>query len=290
MRLVIRADATPSVGAGHVMRCTTLAEAWLAERVGTVTMWGTITLGFVTDRLASIGVGVVARHPGGDILVVDTYDDAIRSESTKITEARLKVLVDDIGGTVDGYDVIWNPNAYAVTELYRGFHGKVISQQVPLRSGLPRWQAQSRRVAVSLGGGIPPRSAVQAIEQWRVRGGATIVTTESDWAPRDWETVPRAEMWTEFASCASMVTAGGATVWEAAAVGIPSCVLITAPNQALVGEWARHNGVPVINPVPGTLPNALTDAVAVGIARSRVLPPVTNGAPDVARMLSRWAA
>ncbi|MBL9037518.1 MAG: hypothetical protein JNG84_03280, partial [Archangium sp.] len=62
--LFIRADASASMGTGHVMRMLALAEAW-REAGGAVTFGGAIPPALVT-RLERSGASVVASPAGGD--------------------------------------------------------------------------------------------------------------------------------------------------------------------------------------------------------------------------------
>jgi hypothetical protein len=291
MKLVIRADATPAIGAGHVMRCATLAEACRNEGFGDIALWGDVSIPFARARLSDLQIGVHAERPWGEtsVLVVDSYDQGIRDVSRK-AGARLTVLVDDVGCSADGYDVVWNPNAYPSERLYKGFRGRLISGQVPLRRGLPRWSGRSSDLAVTLGGGTPPGELIEAIETWRAKAGAAIVTTMSACAPMTWRKVAGERMWTAFSGCAALLTGGGGTVWEAAAVGIPACIVITARNQELVGQWAHAHGAPVIDYAAARRLASLTEAIGEGVACARTLPPIENGSAEVARRLREWAA
>jgi len=53
--LACRADATPAIGAGHVMRLSVLAAAWQAGG-GEVAWYGEVTIPFVERRLTDLGI------------------------------------------------------------------------------------------------------------------------------------------------------------------------------------------------------------------------------------------
>ena len=290
VRLLVRADATPDVGAGHVMRCAGLAEAWLGAGIGEATVIGDVTLPFVGQRLRTLGVGIAghATQTTGDVLVVDSYDEGIRHEGTTGV-ASLRVLVDDLGTSGAGYDVIWNPNAYQSEQLYPGFRGEVISQHVPLRSGMPTWSGESSAVAVSLGGTTPTSALIEAIDAAAKSMQLTLVASRAGWVPTHWELVPADSMWTEFAKFGRLLTAGGSTVWEAAHVGIPVAVLVTAANQQLVGEWVRAHGAPSLSVAAGTNGETLARELSRCISAAATLPRIENGAPAVAQLLRNWA-
>ena len=82
-----------------------------------------------------------------------------------------------------------------------------------------------------------------------------------------------------------IISSAGSTVWEAANVGIPACVLITAPNQALVGNWVAEHGGSVIDTIRSSDIKALSAELERFTAAAAPLPRVEPGAATVARML-----
>jgi UDP-2,4-diacetamido-2,4,6-trideoxy-beta-L-altropyranose hydrolase len=288
--LVVRADATPGVGAGHVMRCITLAEAWVAEGLGPSAVWGTVSIPFVEARLRACGMALVesASTVPPSIIIVDSYDDDVRRFAVD-APAHARVLVDDLGGSTKGYDVIWNPNAYSSDHLYPGFEGTLLSGErtVPIRSGLPGWQPQSPGVAVTLGGTRPPNWLIDGLNVWGDSLDHRPTTGESAWRPAQWRSVRAEEVWSAFARSSVLLTSAGTTVWEAANVGIPVCLIVTAPNQQLIARWAMERGVPVVDALQQRDPADIAEAVKVAIANARALPHLASGARFVARTLAR---
>jgi UDP-2,4-diacetamido-2,4,6-trideoxy-beta-L-altropyranose hydrolase len=292
--LVVRANATPEIGAGHVMRCISFAEAWSAEGQGEAAVWGTVSIPFVKARLKESGIALHNSAPSGEIsvLMVDSYDEHIRRSVPGATRARLRVLVDDLGELTEGYDVIWNPNAYSADSLYSGFTGRVISgpESVPIRSGLPRWSAASPAIAVTLGGTRPRDWLVEAVRIWSGSLPDQPVAGESSWIPSAWKAVSAERAWSAFAKCSMMVSSAGSTVWEAANVGIPVCLLMTASNQRLAAEWAVGHGVPLLDAVDERDPAAFAKSLNAAIGRASVLPHLRSGARAAARTIHRIAA
>ena len=84
MRYVLRADASQSMGAGHVMRSSAIAEE-LISRGNDVIFVGRISdLSWVEDRIASLGFSQVysdasnfKSNPKSDVLVLDSYNIAV---------------------------------------------------------------------------------------------------------------------------------------------------------------------------------------------------------------------
>jgi spore coat polysaccharide biosynthesis predicted glycosyltransferase SpsG len=81
MRYVLRADASQSMGAGHVMRSSAIAEE-LISRGNDVVFVGQISgLPWVEERIASLGFSQVhvdasgfSSNPKTDVLILDSYD------------------------------------------------------------------------------------------------------------------------------------------------------------------------------------------------------------------------
>jgi hypothetical protein len=292
MDLVVRTDATASIGTGHAMRCATLIDDWISAPFGGATVVGRIDVPFARRRLAATGAALEQNLPRstGFVLLVDSYDPSVREQSLKASGAAITVLVDDLGESVDGYDVIWNPNAYPARDMYPGFEGRIISERVPIRSGLPPWRGGSNRIGVSLGGGEPAPWLVEALKRWAKSLPKPPVAPSAKWIPEGWEQASPDETWQAFADCDALVTAAGSTVWEAAHVGIPVCALQTVSNQALIARWVRSHDAPVIDVVAPADPEAVSSSLANSVKSASQLPSVKNGAAEAAATLHAWAS
>lgn len=286
-RLVLRADAGATIGAGHVMRSATLGEAW-RRAGGDVVLEGEVSLDFVTSRLAHAGIPVV--QPGtaeGDVLVVDSYDTRLRAAAAGLHGFAHRLVVDDLGGVLPaGFDSVWNPNPYGHERLYPGFAGRVFAgpEWVPVRGGLPEWTGGGGVTVVSLGGGRIPGGLRDAMSQLARLLPDAEVAMAGEWAPRGWRRIPRDELWNEVVTAARLITAAGTTVWEAAAVGVPVVVVQTADNQRHVYRWVRDASVPGLDAT-------VTDAEYLAIQLRTLLPlaaplpPLTSGADRLAAAL-----
>ena len=78
MRLVFRADASPDLGTGHVMRCVSIAEEALARNIPCVFVGSIGGVYWVEERLASLGISVTSvsdfiAFGKSDLLILDTY-------------------------------------------------------------------------------------------------------------------------------------------------------------------------------------------------------------------------
>ena len=134
--LLVRADGSAAIGAGHVMRCLALAPAW-QDAGGDVTFAASSLGDTLRRRLIDEGVRVVdldappgsrldteatvhhARQAGADWVVADGYDfDAAYQRC--VHESGLKLLVLDDYGHAEHYhaDLVLNLNLDAEESLY----------------------------------------------------------------------------------------------------------------------------------------------------------------------------
>lgn len=180
---MVRADASPAIGSGHVMRCLAIGKAW--QKFGGRVLWFSAeNIAPLEDRLRREGFDLRkidstpgtesdaeqtqsgALHAGAAWVVVDGYrfvPDYIRS----LKNAGLRVLFLDDDGRFDFYaaDVILNQNSCATASWYahRGAFSLLLlgSEYVLLR---PEFVAESqnhecpsigRRILITMGGSDP---------------------------------------------------------------------------------------------------------------------------------------
>ncbi len=184
--LLIRADAGPRIGMGHVMRCLALAQAWqetggkaifvmsqcspgLEHRLKTEDMiwdgfFDEVEIGSLEDGRETV---TIARNAGADWVVVDGYAFHEEYHQT-IRQAGQRLLVIDDCGPLEAYhtDMLLNQNIYAALELYPRRNSKTTfllgPRYVLLRKEFRQWQGWRREVArevkkilVTLGGADP---------------------------------------------------------------------------------------------------------------------------------------
>jgi spore coat polysaccharide biosynthesis predicted glycosyltransferase SpsG len=80
MRLVFRADASPDIGTGHVMRCSSIAEEALSRNIPCVFVGSMGGIGWIDDRLSSLGIPVspvsnFTELKDSDLLIIDSYSE-----------------------------------------------------------------------------------------------------------------------------------------------------------------------------------------------------------------------
>ncbi len=134
--LLIRADADPTIGSGHVMRCLAIAQTWLRTG-GTVHFACRDLPDPLRDRLVRVGCSVqpttakpgseadakalseIARSLAADWIIVDGYAFGVEFQQQVLaTSGRLLVVRDDDGPTHVRANTILNTNVFAQREFY----------------------------------------------------------------------------------------------------------------------------------------------------------------------------
>lgn len=263
--LTIRADAGPHVGLGHVMRCLAVAEA--ARDAGTeVTMVSPTLPENVNARLTQSGI---AWHPadGGvpksDALLVDGYGFTLTDARRWREDARVMAVMDDNAEMTDWpADLVINPNPHAKPALYHGWCGPRFlfgSAYAPLRREFtqatpitPRQEAN--RILVTMGGSDPQRLSPIILEGLEAVGmpleihavlGQLAEAPALDSHSRHHLTIDRdvKDMSLLMTSTDVAISAAGSTLWELAALGVPTVAVIVAKNQWLAASAAAEKGM-----------------------------------------------
>ncbi|MGA2257536.1 MAG: UDP-2,4-diacetamido-2,4,6-trideoxy-beta-L-altropyranose hydrolase, partial [Thermoguttaceae bacterium] len=191
--LSIRADASPRIGAGHVMRCLALAQAWQDEG-GDVAYFQAETTSGIEQRLRAERVEVVYQpvEPGSDAdaeslirfaatrqarwIVLDGYHFDTRYQRL-VKEAGLRLLLlDDTGASGHYYaDLVLNQDLNAAESLYgnREPYTKLLlgTKYVLLRREFCRcprkprdFGDRPRTLLITMGGSDPGNVTLQVIE------------------------------------------------------------------------------------------------------------------------------
>jgi UDP-2,4-diacetamido-2,4,6-trideoxy-beta-L-altropyranose hydrolase len=191
----MRADASPTLGAGHVMRCLALAQGARrhGHRVVLATREGS---GAIEAKMQAEGVevrhvggerdeaeqqaGRIAREVGAEWAVVD-QKPASAGQVAALHAAGCKVLLIDDVGDANGCkaDLVLNQNLYAKSDMYAGCDGAtrllVGPSYVLLRREFLEWSdwrrqfpPQGRRVLVTLGGADPDNRTERVLDALEV--------------------------------------------------------------------------------------------------------------------------
>ncbi|MFI7674969.1 GNAT family N-acetyltransferase [Actinophytocola sp. NPDC049390] len=227
--LLLRADAAPATGVGHLSRCVALATAARA-RGWDVALCGTFTAGqwLIGD------LPVVPALTPADAVVVDhygigefTFDGLVVSmEDAEFGRRRADIVVDanlfEVPRPDDGSPVVLRGPAYA-----------------PLRAEI-RAARRARgggsvppKVVVVMGGGAAPSSVAAALTALRDTGvPAEVVAISAAPVPGFDVTPPTPSLPSLFASADLVVSAAGVTLLELCCIGVPTALVRIADNQA----------------------------------------------------------
>jgi UDP-2,4-diacetamido-2,4,6-trideoxy-beta-L-altropyranose hydrolase len=188
---ILRADAGPNIGIGHVMRCLTLADELRARGYH-------CRLATAVDGLAALPAGVAAAEPlaldpaaapsaqaaaigraigHADLLVVDHFDLDIEFETAARAWCRATLVVDDLANRRHDCDLLVDPSLGHGAADYRArvpapCRLLLGPRYAPLRRRfadardkcLPRPRRSARRLLVTLGGTDPKRFVLTALD------------------------------------------------------------------------------------------------------------------------------
>ena len=297
--LLIRVDASPDIGSGHLMRCIALAQAWSA--VGGEVAFAIHRAGAPwEDRLAAAGHSVhwldrsvpdeadlsmtlaLARNLGTDWLVLDGYHfDPAYQKAVRRTGLRLLVIDDIAHHGMYFADLLVNQNLEAESFRYRVLPGTSVligPRYALLRSEFERWRGwqrpiapDARRVLVTLGGGDAGdvtdmvTDELEEFPEFEVRiilgAGHHRYPDARRVAPREGTRYLRdvSTMAEHMAWADVAISGSGTTAWELAFMGLPSLLLTLAPNQG--GIALALSRLQVAESVGAPARGALVDAL-----------------------------
>jgi len=266
MRVAFRADASPEIGTGHVMRCLTLARKLCASGAS-VCFSG---YGMPENLLSEIQQSGMTTAPTGslsatawDWLVVDHYGLDAEYESSMRPWARKILVIDDLANRPHDCDLLLDQNLYArMEQRYQALMpGHAVSLCGPrfallrpeflaARSRVERRDAV-RRILVFFGGSDPTNETskvLRALRRLQLSGieidiligglnpnGREIerLASQLPGSSVRHQTDAIAEL---MANADLAVGGGGATSWERCCLGLPTIAVAVADNQIAISK------------------------------------------------------
>jgi len=274
---VLRADASDLIGVGHVMRSLALGEALLDAGFDVLLASVDLPAG-MREEAHKCGITVVDLQCvpfrsddalatlllNGAILVIDGYK--FEREFFEILEnqaTHFAVIDDNVETKALAPSVVINQNPHATPEMYVHMLGEpqllLGLQYALLRREVREATKQSinpvaRKVFVAMGGSDflqLTSPIVNGLKDLDIEICVAIGPTngQRQQIEETVKSIPRARVIaqvdyiTELASSSLAILAAGSSLWEAAALGVPSIGLIVADNQIGASVGAEHCGI-----------------------------------------------
>lgn len=284
---LIRADGNAKIGAGHLMRCLTIADELRklveshrilfvcadqqsAELVMERGYKAFLLWSDPCDMEAELSAWsrIPEKNKETNVIVVDSYF-VTRRYLQKLREYGSVTLLDDMGADCFPVDRIINYNAFAdrkqYEKLYKDFHAELIlgSAYVPVRPQFSETaytvRERAENVLITTGGGdidnIAGRilKSIQEKETGEMLNYHLIIGSFNPHYERMKALEKEAahihiyhnvrDMAELMSKCDLAVTAGGSTVYELAAMGVPFICFSYAENQEKITEYLDREGI-----------------------------------------------
>jgi UDP-2,4-diacetamido-2,4,6-trideoxy-beta-L-altropyranose hydrolase len=307
MKLVIRTEASNTIGLGHFMRCFALAEA--AREQGMAVTFVVNADAPVTGRAEAIGARVVTAPPpgrdaevmdahvaAGDWVIVDTY--AADADYLTHLSARANLAVIDDLDVLERFDcrVLINPTPAAPKESYAAkSKAKLLlgPEYALVRGEFRRPVATGDVITLTFGGSDPTgltetvaeclHAAVPGVTIRAIAGPANRHVSELQTLARRLDrldlVVSPLSMTDALAGSALVVTAAGGSVNELATLGLPALAMVVYDNQA---AWLEDCPFPATDARAG-IPDDFAGLVAALMAdpvRRQAIAAIAHGIVD----------
>lgn len=293
--LAIRADGGEGIGAGHVMRCLALADAWqagggdvrwVASRLSPMLERAIAARHIPVSRVADAADTVAAVCTPGHTpawVVVDGY--GLQSEAQALRRDGLRLAVIDDDGRWGRYDcdVLINQNLGAERVEYDtaaetrllGAAFAMIRREFLTQPVAAQPAPAVRRVLVSFGGDDRHRQGERVARVLQrvapdvervVTGGVLAAPAAMDGAAR---VITGTDMAAVIAASDAAVVAAGSICWELAYLGVPAITLTMADNQeAIARELAAAGVARALGPYDAVSDEAIASAFAALVANA----------------------
>ena len=301
---VLRADASDLIGVGHVMRSLALGEALLDAGFDVVLASVDLPAGMREEaRRCGITVVDLQCEPfgsddaiatlalNGAVLVIDGYLFEREFFAELENRATNFVVIDDnVETKALSPSVVINQNPHATVEMYGHMLGKP-QLLLGLQYALLRREVREARkqlinpvagkVFVAMGGSDflqLTASIVLAMKDLDIEICVAVGPTNDQRQQIEEivKSIPRARVIaqadyiTELASSALAILAAGSSLWEAAALGVPSIGLIVADNQINAAQAFLNNGLlDVIDCREGVQFEQIVESVVANLAHTQ---------------------
>lgn len=275
MKVLLRADASPVQGTGHVMRCLTLSEELIRRGHQVFLMTNTSKIEWLEKLIQDSHVEVIniRQHAlpieeclgiSPNLVVVDSYEFSAQGISQLAQKVPVLAIVDgDARGIVATEYLDHNLGAElekwsdeVSSKLLAGSTFALIRDAVLAQKRERPWVIQGKlpHLVAVMGGSDPTGTIVlvaKAIARLRGICTATVVVSEK-WHEKVHELFdgqlgievisPTVELPRVLASADIAISASGTSAWELCSLGIPSILIAVVENQSKsLQRMIEHN-------------------------------------------------
>lgn len=268
MKILIRTDASVTIGTGHVMRCLTLADQF-REAGHTVVFWMKPLRGNYIDYVQNQGYEVIQEVMRADVCIVDHYGLDLTWERTIRPYVNKIVVIDDLANRPHDCDVLLDQN---IVPHYETRYNHLVpshcvqmvgpdylimrNEFIEARKHVQVRTGEVKSLLVFMGGTDPTNETskvLKALEQYNPFEEVHVVVGASNpnklWIQQQAQKFDY-EYHEQIDYMAQLMTevdyslgAGGSTTWERCFVGLPSTSTIVADNQREATSEAVRLGV-----------------------------------------------
>ena len=306
--IVFIADAGPDVGGGHVMRSVTLAQAMIARGADCVFAERPGVAAVLSAFAPDLGLTRDATH--ADAVVFDHYGLEVH-DHLSLAQGRPVLVIDDLADRFLGGDMVLDAGPARKEADYRGLtaegtrlllgpmYAPVRPEFAAVRDGtLARRQAGGavHRILVSLGLGDLDGISARVVRRLLPRAGAAridVVLGEGAlshaWLQQAAAADPRLSIHVNSNRMAALtagaeaaIGAGGSSTWERCVLGLPSILLVLAPNQRPAARAMADQGAAlVVDTSSPTFEASLDEAVGMLLADAALRARLTEASAKV---------
>lgn len=266
MNIIIRVDASVSIGSGHVMRCLTIAKK-LREKGCHIKFWMEPLEGDLIDFVENEGFSNISKAEQADLYIVDHYQIDKRQEQKIRMFANKLMVIDDLAREHD-CDLLLDQNALP---NYETRYDNLVPQRcvkllgpkylimrdefIEARQQMSSQSSSIKRLLVFMGGTDPTnetRKILKALDSFEFlhvdvvvgNGNPKKVQIEEICHLKSYHYHCQINYMAKLMQQADYsIGAGGSALWERCYVGLPSSTTIIADNQISTTKFAASLGV-----------------------------------------------
>ena len=266
MKVIIRADASVSIGSGHIMRCLTIAHKLKSEGCS-VTFWMEPLEGHLIDFVEKQGFKNIYQAERADLYIIDHYEINREWEQSIKTYTKKIVVIDDLArehvcdlvldqNIIPNYEKRYEKKVPSFCKQLLGPKYLIMRDEfITARSNMKQTDTTVRNLLIFMGGADPTNETMKVLQALAHYDfpKVDVVVGNSNPLKKEIEQICKERNYTfhcQIDYMANLMTnadfalgAGGATMWERCYVGLPSSATIVADNQRGTTEFASTLGV-----------------------------------------------